>query len=113
MKKNTYRVIFFISILLVVLSLAIPVSVESQQQMKNVELGRPFPFLIQELHYDPPSFPRKYPIMSIWENRIKSFSFTVFFANIFIVYFFVLFLIRFITYFINLLTSRLNKLRDQ
>lgn len=60
-----------ISLILVLVTLYFPVAVSSQEDLRSVELGLPFRFVVQDQsHYDPP-FPATVRFYSILENPTK------------------------------------------
>ncbi len=73
MSKKLYKyfLIAVFSLFILFASLFIPVTVKSQSEMNSVWLGYPISFVNQNLHYNPPTFPRNYGINSVWENPTK------------------------------------------
>lgn len=80
-----------ISLIILLVTLYIPVKVETQEGMKSVWFGYPLPFINQSLNYNPPTFPRYYGLNSVWENPVK-----VDFVNAFLSFAIVFFAIYFI-----------------
>lgn len=60
-------IILFISFIIVLFSLYLPVTVYRQEEFSPISLGRPFPFIHQYQTYTPP-LPWKTSISSLWEH---------------------------------------------
>lgn len=68
---NKYIFIAISSLFVLFATLFISVTVKSQMELNNVWIGYPISFVNQNLHYNPPTFPRNYGLSSIWENPTK------------------------------------------
>jgi len=85
----THFYIIFLSVLVVVSSLRIPVTLLNRSEMSAVELGYPIGYLIQDISRgDPPEFPIDTGIMSPLEYPIMEIHAGVMLLNILIIYLF-------------------------
>ena len=78
--------IIYISVLVVVSSLLIPVKISNNLEMNYVELGQPIRYLVQDMsRRDPPTFPIKTGMMTPLEYPILEIRIGAMLVNITIV----------------------------
>src|SRR3990172_7286277 len=68
MYKNIF--LFLIAFVIVVITMYMPVTVYSQEDLSRVELGFPLPFMVQNQNISPPFFPWRTNVGSFYENPI-------------------------------------------
>lgn len=93
--SRKHGALMFISLIFLMSSLFFSVSAQNKDSLKNMQIGVPLKFIVQDQsRYDPPSFPWKGKFSSPWENPTRVFipqltvSFFFFFTIVEILYFF-------------------------
>lgn len=75
-------VVLVVSAVLTALTVALPVEVDTHEQLEAVPLGYPFPFFVQNLsRYTPLSFPQYFRMGSPWEDPLVAWLWPNFFAS--------------------------------